>query len=167
MAQCMRHAPLDIFTPSCLDMHGEYILALLEEEGKVGSDVGSINWDAIDIAKKKADLNLQWFMTKHSAGMCGVGKFLQIWGQQESAACPRFWVFDFASHVWCCPVESARTIREKRLKSLEKWLKDRDMGPSLTKTILGGLSYWISPGHLPDLDLEEDEVIYHQNEEIG
>jgi len=29
MAQCMRHAPLDIFTPSCLDMHGEYILTLL------------------------------------------------------------------------------------------------------------------------------------------
>jgi hypothetical protein len=26
MAQCMRHAPLDIFAPSCLDMHGEYIL---------------------------------------------------------------------------------------------------------------------------------------------
>jgi hypothetical protein len=26
MAQCMRHAPLDIFTPSCLDMHVEYIL---------------------------------------------------------------------------------------------------------------------------------------------
>jgi hypothetical protein len=26
MAQCMRHAPLDVFTPSCLDMHGEYIL---------------------------------------------------------------------------------------------------------------------------------------------
>jgi len=26
MAQCMRHAPLDIVTPSCLDMHGEYIL---------------------------------------------------------------------------------------------------------------------------------------------
>jgi hypothetical protein len=28
MAQCMRHAPLDVFTPSCLDMHGEYILTL-------------------------------------------------------------------------------------------------------------------------------------------
>jgi hypothetical protein len=26
MAQCMRHAPLDVFAPSCLDMHGEYIL---------------------------------------------------------------------------------------------------------------------------------------------
>jgi hypothetical protein len=26
MAQCMRHAPLYLFTPSCLDMHGEYIL---------------------------------------------------------------------------------------------------------------------------------------------
>jgi len=24
----MRHAPLDIFTPSCLDMHGEYILVV-------------------------------------------------------------------------------------------------------------------------------------------
>jgi hypothetical protein len=24
----MRHAPLDVFTPSCLDMHGEYILTL-------------------------------------------------------------------------------------------------------------------------------------------
>jgi hypothetical protein len=29
MAQCMRHAPLDVFTPSCLDMHGEYILTVL------------------------------------------------------------------------------------------------------------------------------------------
>jgi hypothetical protein len=28
MAQCMRHAPLDIFTPSCLEMHGEYILTV-------------------------------------------------------------------------------------------------------------------------------------------
>jgi hypothetical protein len=28
MAQCMRHAPLDVFTPSCLDMHGEYILTV-------------------------------------------------------------------------------------------------------------------------------------------
>jgi hypothetical protein len=26
LAQCMRHALLDIFAPSCLDMHGEYIL---------------------------------------------------------------------------------------------------------------------------------------------
>jgi hypothetical protein len=24
----MRHAPLDVFAPSCLDMHGEYILTL-------------------------------------------------------------------------------------------------------------------------------------------
>ena len=29
MAQCMRHAPLDVFTPSCLDMHGEYILTVI------------------------------------------------------------------------------------------------------------------------------------------
>jgi hypothetical protein len=26
LAQCMRHALLDIFAPSCLDMHVEYIL---------------------------------------------------------------------------------------------------------------------------------------------
>jgi hypothetical protein len=25
----MRHAPLDIFAPSCLDKHGEYILTTL------------------------------------------------------------------------------------------------------------------------------------------
>jgi hypothetical protein len=35
MAQCMRHAPLDIFTPSCLDMHGEYILTLTWEHKHV------------------------------------------------------------------------------------------------------------------------------------
>jgi hypothetical protein len=28
MAQCMRHASLDVFAPSCLDMHGEYILTV-------------------------------------------------------------------------------------------------------------------------------------------
>jgi hypothetical protein len=40
----MRHAPLDIFTPSCLDMHGEYILTTgktLEMENAVILDDNS------------------------------------------------------------------------------------------------------------------------------
>jgi hypothetical protein len=28
LMEAVRHAPLDVFTPSCLDMHGEYILTL-------------------------------------------------------------------------------------------------------------------------------------------
>jgi hypothetical protein len=30
MAQCMRHAPLDVFTPSCLDMHGDILTSPFE-----------------------------------------------------------------------------------------------------------------------------------------
>jgi hypothetical protein len=30
----MRHAPLDVFTASCLDMHGEYILTVVAKQHK-------------------------------------------------------------------------------------------------------------------------------------
>jgi len=35
----MRHAPLDIFAPSCLDMHGEYILTTLILEAVADYDL--------------------------------------------------------------------------------------------------------------------------------
>ena len=60
MAQCMRHAPLDIFTPSCLDMHGEYILThTLTSNTDSNSNSDSkhdTNRDSIE--ERKSDFNL-------------------------------------------------------------------------------------------------------------
>jgi hypothetical protein len=60
MAQCMRHAPLDIFTHSCLDMHGEYILThtvTSNTDSNSNSDSKhDTNRDSIE--ERKSDFNL-------------------------------------------------------------------------------------------------------------
>jgi hypothetical protein len=38
-----------------------------------------INWLALGKAKKKTPQYLQWFATKHAAGVCDVNKFMKIW----------------------------------------------------------------------------------------
>ncbi len=37
------------------------------------------NWDALKIAMEESPCSRYIFMTKHSAGMCGVGKFMHRW----------------------------------------------------------------------------------------
>jgi hypothetical protein len=68
-----------------------------------------INWDAIHKARKSSSLSMNHFITKHSVGMCGVGKFLVHWKETDDPSCPRCGnfkdsthVFKDSTHVWLC-----------------------------------------------------------------
>ena len=63
----------------------------------------NIHWEAIGKAMKEAPLERRRFITKHAAGMCGVGKFMKLWGERETDTCPRCGAMENASHVWICP----------------------------------------------------------------
>jgi hypothetical protein len=60
-------------------IHSPKVQLYWKNKGKTGSDPLDINWDAIQAAFRESRCQLQWFITKHSTGMCGVGKFLLRW----------------------------------------------------------------------------------------
>ncbi len=69
-----------------------------------------INWPAIKEAASSSAMMKRVFIMKHSAGMCGVGKFMSRWKQRESLACPRCLDLEDATHVWKCHGEGADNI---------------------------------------------------------
>jgi hypothetical protein len=64
MAQCMRHTPLDVFAPLCLDIQGEYILTR-GDRGMVGwGDTlikGRVEWKDAPLSWPARALNIdEW-----------------------------------------------------------------------------------------------------------
>jgi hypothetical protein len=49
---------------------------------------------------------------KHTAGMCGVGKFMKRWGELKEDKCPRCGELEDAPRVWICKGEGVPDIWE-------------------------------------------------------
>jgi hypothetical protein len=47
-----------------------------------------INWDACEMAMRRLKISRRHWIVKHSEGMCGVGKWLLIWKDRDTDACP-------------------------------------------------------------------------------
>jgi hypothetical protein len=48
-----------------------------------------VDWKAIGRSMKQISRARRVFITKHTSGMCGVGKFMQRWKEWNTDACPR------------------------------------------------------------------------------
>jgi hypothetical protein len=75
---------------------------LIKKKKFTEQGVSSIYWGAIEKAMKAVPLARRTFITKHATGMFGVGKFMKLWGERDSDACPRCGAPEDASHVWTC-----------------------------------------------------------------
>ena len=62
-----------------------------------------IDWEAGQKALLSMTSSRQRWVSKHTTGMCGVGKFLKLWKQQSHDKCPRCGQVEDAKHVWTCP----------------------------------------------------------------
>ncbi len=62
-----------------------------------------MHWEVIEHTMKASPLARRTLVTKHATGMCGVGKFMKIWGERDTDACPRCGAPENAAHVWICP----------------------------------------------------------------
>jgi Zn ribbon nucleic-acid-binding protein len=95
-------------------------------------------------ALKEISLTMQRFISKHLSGMCGVGKFLQIWKEQDTAHCPRCNMLEDAPHVWRCPSQSIREIWQAALHDLERWMLEVHTDPVIAKAILQSIQIWLN-----------------------
>jgi hypothetical protein len=82
------------------------------------------------------------FVSKHTVGMCGVGKFMVRWKERESPNCPRCGQLEDASHVWICSGCNSAEIWEKSLEDLEQWMSSVSTDPDIQDAILQHLKSW-------------------------
>ena len=101
-----------------------------------------IDWDANRRAMEDAPVGLRRWTTKHATGMCGVGKFLKIWGREKHDKCPLCGLPEDAAHVPLCPDQRAAELWDDKITDLDDWLTERSTSPPIQEAILDTLRCW-------------------------
>ncbi len=101
-------------------VYKEEILEYWKKKNKFG-EARDINWKALHTALEESPQYMQWFITKHATGMCGVGKFMLRWKERDTDSCPRCGEREDAKHVWHCPSRNNLQIWSKELENLQEW----------------------------------------------
>ena len=83
-------------------------------------------------------------MSKHTAGICDVGKFMHLWKQHSSATCPRCREFEDATHVWQCKGANAEEVWKRAISALENWMESVQTDPEVQAVIVAQLNSWRS-----------------------
>jgi hypothetical protein len=81
-----------------------------------------VHWPRLGKALDKMSLSRRLFCSKHTAGMCGIGKFQKIWKTKEAAACPHCGQFEESLHVWKCSLPQVTDVWNNSLTTLQSAL---------------------------------------------
>jgi hypothetical protein len=120
--------------------------------------VDSVLWPRLGEALNKMPIVRRHFCSKHTSGMCGMGKFQKIWKLRESDACPYCGLKEDSLHVWLCKHPSVVTLWEQSLQKLNTFLRKLDTYPNLTSAILYYLQTWRADSLLQPL--QNDTTVY-------
>jgi hypothetical protein len=129
--------------------------------------IRDINWPAIKNAATSSSLTRRIFITKHSTGMCGVGKFMARWRQRESPACPRCGAFEDATHVWKCHGLDTDQVWENSLDRLQDWMESQDTDPDLVTLLIDMLCSWRDETPLLNTPAYGLELLVIRQQELG
>jgi hypothetical protein len=114
-----------------------------QQRKSVGIKSDDIDWEAQGKAIAGVQHTRQVWIVKHAVGMCGVGKWMKRWKQQESAECPRCQhPEEDEEHVWKCQNQEAKEIWKKSIEKLREWMVKRKTDPDLTEGICRRLNEW-------------------------
>jgi len=102
--------------------------------------VDLVDWKSIGHAMRGVKRGRRVFVTKHVAGLCGIGKFMKKWGHWNVDQCPYCGETDDARHVWLCKAPRARDVWAKSIDSIDLKLRQLHTEPTLHHTILHYLS---------------------------
>ena len=84
-----------------------------------------IDWPSLGRAMRSLPPKLQRWTTKHTVGMCGVGKFLKIWGHETHSECPLCGAHEDHLHVPRCPDPKALKHWEQCIHDFSIWLDNQ------------------------------------------
>jgi hypothetical protein len=104
--------------------------------------IDTVHWEAIHLAMTESKRSRRVFVSKHTSGMCGVGKFMERWKLRQSSACPMCGEHKDAPHIWKCKGVGMREIWEKALSLLERWMNSIHTDPDIQHAIIGHLRSW-------------------------
>ena len=101
-----------------------------------------IDWKLLGRAMHSLQAGIQRWTTKHTVGMCGVGKFMELWGKEDTAACPICGEFEDHLHVPRCPSPLASNDNRSALLDgfPKSWLDNKLLDLWVLFSILVGSS---------------------------
>lgn len=123
-----------------------------------------IDWSAMERGVKSLPPGIQRWMTKHTVGMCSVGKFRLQWNHDKDDHCPRCGLSEDHHHVHQCTATSACKTWEACLQDFRIWLDGQNTDPSISESLLFFLSATrsLSPIDRASFDNDDPSSALHQ-----
>jgi hypothetical protein len=124
-------------------LHSKEALAYWQNRGKVEPLLlDFIDWEIVARAIKTLPKIRQHFISKHTVGMCGVGKWMVRWNEWPDPHRPRCGANEDATHVWLCQGNDSNALWVTALQSLQEWMVSVQTDPGISKAIITGLNNW-------------------------
>ncbi len=127
----------------------------------------TVNWNRLGQALNKMPLARRFFCSKHTSGMCGVGKFQKIWRMRETDACPHCSLFEDALHVWTCESNTVAVVWTTSILSLRNTLLQLFTDPELITLIVTYLNTWRKGSLLLHIGVHKYRKLLELQETIG
>jgi hypothetical protein len=125
-------------------VHNKRILAYwTQKERLTASMIQNIDWNLCARAMLGVPFGRRRWVTKHAVGMCGVGKFMLRWKQQNHAECPRCGIaVEDSRHVTRCQDGRAIVAWLAALDSLDLWMRKSKAYDGIRIGLLLRLKEW-------------------------
>ena len=112
------------------------LLDYWSRRGRIQFDVCSeIDWHYTGRMMANLPSGIQRWITKHSVGMCGVGKWRQRWGVDPDNQCPLCGEPEDVFHVPRCPHATATKEWSARVTHLRDWMSSQQTAPEISASI--------------------------------
>jgi hypothetical protein len=110
--------------------------------------LAEIDWQTLRRGMKSLPQYLQRWISKHSVGICGVGRFMKEWKFESTDECPLCGNPEDHHHVPRCLDSRAQEEWQHQVSSLSTWLLMQKTSPAIQQAVLhllSGIRQVISP----------------------
>ena len=121
-------------------------------------------------AAKNVPLRHQRWISKWSCGICGVGKWLERWKDQNHSKCPRCLTDnETVEHVVHCRHDDAELCWSTGIEEIQEWMRNNNALPGLAEAVGRRLSQWRIQVEFETLDYMDESVrtLIQNQDELG
>ncbi len=88
--------------------------------------------------------------------MCGVGKMVKVWGNQDTDQCPRCEEHKMVAHILACKAPSTIQQFQDSVEKLDEWMKESLTATDIWEVLKQALLSWKKRVmYIPQTDLRE------------
>jgi len=137
----------------------ERILNYWKTHGKAFLDQEGFDKELFLHAGRNAPIHQQIWLPKWSCGICGVGKWLERWKDQNHSKCPRcFTDNETVNHVIQCRHPDATLVWTQGIEEIKEWMMINNAIPGLAEIFGLRLLQWRDGLPLSSIDFLDDSI---------